>query len=80
MKVMVVLGKLLYGMAKNKLASQNTEIKGDYTVIAHDSINGGLAFMIDCNNEFQLTDSEITSEKALLRETFAKYLSEVEND
>ncbi len=80
MKTMVVLGKLLYGMAKNKLASQNTEIKGDYTVIAHDSINGGLAFMIDCNNSFQLTDKEIELEKFLLRCTFDNYLTEVEND
>lgn len=79
MKVMVVLGKLLYGMAKNKLAAKGVELKGDYLVVAHDSINNGLGFMIDCRNQFQLSDSEIEVEKALLRNFFDNYLKEVEN-
>lgn len=80
MKVMVVLGNLLYGMAKRKLASKGTELKGDYTVVAHDSINGGLGFMIDCKNTFQLSDSEIELEKTKLRECFNNYLNEAQND
>lgn len=80
MKTMVALGKLLYGMAKNKLAAQGIELKGDYTVVAHDSANGGVAFMIDCKNTFQLTDLDIAKEKASLREVFNNYLNEVSND
>ena len=80
MRALSILGHLIYKMAKRKLALDNIELKGNYSVsVWEPDYKRYPEFIIECHNAHQLSEVEIEQEKILLNKCFSDYINEAAN-